>query len=114
MAVTRASFYSRFPEWDLTDTTVTPAVPDAFQDARVDAVLAAAEARTDRTLFPTTILADECVQYCAAYLLARNPMAMNMRLQKSRGDNSLVTGEDVYYEEYRRVSMIATVGNRVP
>lgn len=113
MAVTRAGFYLQFSEWDLGGGS--PYVADTAQDARVDAVLVAAEAQTDRTLFFTTALADQSVMYLAAHLLARSPFARNARVQKSRGDDNLVTGEDIYESTWRRLARQATTGvKRVP
>lgn len=93
----------------------SPYVADTAQDARVDATLAVAEATVNRSIFFSTALADECVMYLTAHLLARSPFARNARIQKSRGDENLVTGEDIYYETFQRLARQATTGyNRVP
>lgn len=113
MAVTTASFKARFTEFDLDDYT-DPAHPVAntVQDALVTQTLAGAEAQTDRTLFPTIALADEAVMYLTAHLLARSLPALNARLQKSRGDDNLHTGEDVYWPVYERIARSASSGYR--
>lgn len=110
MAFTRAQFYARFDVFDLTDYTQAPPVANAAQDAKVDAAIAGAETQTDRTIFVTTAKADECIMYLTAHLLARDPSAVNMRLQKSRGDDNLVTGEDIYESTWMRLARSAAGG----
>lgn len=106
MAVTRAQLFLEHPEWDPGDSS---------QNALMDATLAAAEAQTDRTLFFSVALADQCVMYLTCHLLSRSPFARNARIQKSRGDDRLTTGEDIYYETWRRLARQATTGaKRVP
>lgn len=113
MAVTLVSFKLRFPEFSLfLDSANTVTNPD--QDARIAAVLAASEASHKRSLFSTDVLADEAIMYYAAHLFARSPFAVNLRIQKSRGDEQLVTGEDIYFEHYSRCIAAAAQGNRVP
>lgn len=112
MAFTRAQFYVRFDVFDLTDYTVSPAVANAAQDAKVDANIAGAEVQTDRTLFPTVLAADECIMYLTAHLLACDPSAMNARLQKSRGNDNLHTSEDIYWKEYLRLARGVSSGFR--
>jgi hypothetical protein len=113
VAFTRAQFYVRFDVFDLADYT-NPLAPvaNAAQDAKVDANIAGAEAQTDRTVFPSTAIADEAVMYLTAHLLARDPSSMNARMQKSRGDDNLHTGEDVYWPVYERLARAATSGFR--
>jgi hypothetical protein len=104
VSFSRAQFYARFPEFDLTDRSGSSPVANTAQDTLVDATIAGAEAQTDRTLFVSVAQADECVKYLTAHLLARSPAAMNLRLQKSRGDDNLHTGEDVYWPVYARLA----------
>jgi hypothetical protein len=122
VAFTRSQFYIGFDVFDLTDYSVDPPVPNAAQDAKVEAAMGMAELQTDRSLFPSTTLssgsfaglsqADVCIMYLTAHLLARDPSAMNARLQKSRGDEKLYTGEDVYWPVYERLARAATSGFR--
>ena len=119
MAFTRAQFYILFDEFDLTDTD---SGPNTVQDAKVDAAIGVSELQTDRSLFPTTALvggsfagltqADVCVMYLTAHMLARGISSMNARLQKSRGDDNLHTGEDVYWPVYDRLARAAAFGYR--
>lgn len=108
MALVLATVYNRFPVFDLTDGVT----PNTAQDALVTAALAGAEAQIDRTVFATTTLADEAVLYLTAHLLARDPSAVNARMQKSRGDDRLYTGEDVYWPVYERLARAAASGFR--
>lgn len=113
MAFTRAQFYARHTFFDLTDYTGMTPVANTAQDAKVDANIIGAEAQTDRTIFPTTALADEAIMYLTAHLLACDPESANARLQKSRGDDNLYTSEDVYFKEYLRLARGAAGGPRV-
>ncbi len=113
MAFTRAQFYAQFSEFDLTDYTGMSPVANAAQDVIVDATMAGAEAQVDRTIFPSVALADQAVKYLTAHLLASSMPAMNARLQKSRGDDNLHTGEDVYWMVFRRLATAAGGGARV-
>lgn len=100
MAWTRADFYIAFPEFDLTDYTGVTPVPNAREDAVVDAKIAVAIRFVDANRFATVPDGDKAAQYYAAHLLACSPGGLYARLQKSRGDDNLTTSEDVYWKEY--------------
>ncbi len=108
MSLTIADVKNRFSEFELG----TDAEPNEAADTLVTAALAGAEVQVDRTIFATTKLADEAVLYLTAHLLARSLPAVNARLQKSRGDDNLHTGEDVYWPVYERLARAASVGFR--
>lgn len=113
MAFTLADFKLRFTEFDLDDYTdpLVP-VPNVRQNTLITLTIAGAEAQVDRSLFPAPAQADECVMYLTAHLLARALPAVNARLQKSRGNDNLHTGEDVYWPVFERLARGVTSGFR--
>lgn len=96
MAVTYAQFVQRFPEFS-----------QAPQDT-VEACLAEAEARVDRT-FVATNKADAAVKYLAAHLIAVNPLGEYARLDASGKKKSMTT----YWAEYMRLIRSTGAGCRV-
>lgn len=110
MAVVLADIYASFPEFDLTDRTGMAPVANPAQDALVTVKLAEAVAFLDRTLFKDSTTADQATKYLTAHRLALAQPAVYARLQKSRGDDRLVTNEDVYFETFKAIAQGACGG----
>ena len=114
MAWTRTDFYANFPAFDLTDYTATPVpAPNAAADAVVDSAIALAKDLVDASVFNTAAIGDRAQQLYAAHYLATQPGSRFARLQKSRGDDNLVTSEDIYWKEFEMLGRIACGGPRV-
>lgn len=111
MAWTRANFYTFFPSFDLTDYTTSPSpTANAEADAVVDAMITLALDMVDATKFATVPIAERAQQLYTAHLLATQPGSRFARLQKSRGDDNLVTAEDVYFKEFEMLGRAAGGG----